>query len=87
MYICGAPPLGRLDFVCVVTGLSCPAHLGQRRKMVVKMVASLVLDAEKKRYANLAKHNGNMSDSEFEKHFPNLTKDVPFDDFVYWSSW
>ena len=45
------------------------------------------LDANNKRYANLAKYNGNMSDSEFEKHFPNLTKDVPFDDFVYWSSW
>ena len=45
------------------------------------------LDAANKRYANLAKYNGNMSDSEFEKQFPNLTKDVPFDDFVYWSSW
>ena len=44
-------------------------------------------DADKKRYLNLSKHNGYMSDSEFEKQFPNLTKDVPFDDFIYWSSW
>ena len=42
----------------------------------------LTLDAQNKRW-----HNKDMNKEDFEKHFPNLTKDVPFDDFYYYSSW
>ena len=42
----------------------------------------LTLDAQNKRW-----HNKDMSKEDFEKNFPDLTKDVPFDDFYYWSSW
>ena len=63
--------------------------LKQTKEKIDSLIAyqTAAIDANNKRYANLAKYNGSMSDSEFEKHFPNLTKDVPFDDFIYWSSW
>ena len=44
-------------------------------------------NAQKCRWLNLKTHNGTMSTEEFNKKFPTLTKDVPFDDFIYWSSW
>ena len=63
--------------------------LKQTKEKIDSLIAyqTAAIDANNKSYANLAKYNGSMSDSEFEKHFPNLTKDVPFDDFIYWSSW
>jgi len=63
--------------------------LKQTKEKIDSLIAyqTAAIDANNKRYANLAKYNGSMSDSEFEKHFPNLTKNVPFDDFIYWSSW
>ena len=63
--------------------------LKQTKEKIDSLIAyqTAAIDANNKRYANLAKYNGSMSDSEFEKHFPNLTKDVPFDDFIYYSSW
>ena len=63
--------------------------LKQTKEKIDSLIAyqTAAIDANNKRYANLAKYNGSMSDSEFEKHLPNLTKNVPFDDFIYWSSW
>ena len=63
--------------------------LKQTKEKIDSLIAyqTAAIDANNKRYAYLAKYNGSMSDSEYEKHFPNLTKNVPFDDFIYWSSW
>ena len=44
-------------------------------------------NAQKCRWLNLKTHNGTMSTEEFNKKFPTLTKDIPFDDFIYYSSW
>ena len=44
-------------------------------------------NAQKCRWLNLKTHNGTMSTEEFNKKFPTLTKDIPFDDFYYQSSW
>ena len=45
------------------------------------------LNAQKCRWLNLKNHSGFMSNEEFNEKFPSLTKDVPFDDFIYYSSW
>lgn len=45
------------------------------------------LNAQKCRWLNLKNHSGYMSTEEFNEKFPSLTKDVPFDDFIYYSSW
>ena len=44
-------------------------------------------NAQKCRWLNLKTHNGTMSTEEFNAKFPTLTKDIPFDDFYYQSSW
>ena len=44
-------------------------------------------NAYKCRCLNLKTHHGTMSTEEFNAKFPTLTKDVPFDDFIYYSSW
>tara|TARA_Y100000114_G_scaffold49124_1_gene44818 strand:- start:128 stop:544 length:417 start_codon:yes stop_codon:yes gene_type:complete len=44
-------------------------------------------NAQKCRWLNLKTHKGTMSTEEFNKKFPTLTKDIPFDDFYYQSSW
>ena len=44
-------------------------------------------NAYKCRCLNLKNHHGTMSTEEFDKKFPTLTKDIPFDDFYYQSSW
>ena len=44
-------------------------------------------NAHKCRWLNLKTHNGTMSTEEFNEKFPTLTKDIPFDDFYYQSSW
>ena len=44
-------------------------------------------NAQKCRWLNLKTHNGTMSTQEFNKKFPTLSKDIPFDDFYYQSSW
>ena len=45
------------------------------------------LNAQKCRWLNLEQHSGHMSEEEFNKKFPTLTKDIPFEDFYYQSSW
>ena len=44
-------------------------------------------NAHKCRCLNLKNYNGTMSTEEFNKKFPTLTKDIPFDSFYYQSSW
>ena len=44
-------------------------------------------NAYKCRCLNLKNYNGNMTAEEFNEMFPTLTKDLPFDDFYYQSSW
>jgi len=44
-------------------------------------------NAQKCRWLNLKTHKGNMTTEEFNEKFPTLTKDIPFDDFYYQSSW
>ena len=39
------------------------------------------------RCLNLKNYNGSMTTEEFNAKFPTLTKDIPFDDFYYQSSW
>ena len=48
---------------------------------------TVALNAQKCRWLNLKNHSGYMSAEEFNEKFPTLTKDIPFDDFYYYSSW
>ena len=59
------------------------------KKQIDKIIAyqTAAENAQKCRWLNLKTHNGTMSTEEFNEKFPTLTKDIPFDDFYYQSSW
>ena len=63
--------------------------LKNTKEQVDKIIAyqTAAENAQKSRWLNLKTHNGTMSTEEFNKKFPTLTKDIPFDDFYYQSSW
>ena len=63
--------------------------LKNTKEQIDKIIAyqTAAENAHKCRCLNLKNYNGNMTTEEFNKKFPTLTKDVPFDDFIYWSSW
>ena len=63
--------------------------LKNTKEQIDKIIAyqTAAENAQKCRWLNLKTHNGTMSIEEFNKKFPTLTKNVPFDDFIYWSSW
>ena len=63
--------------------------LKNTKKQIDRIVAyqTAAENAQKCRWLNLKTHNGTMSTEEFNAKFPTLTKDVPFDDFYYQSSW
>ena len=63
--------------------------LKNTKEQIDKIIAyqTAAENAQKCRWLNLKTHKGTMSTEEFNKKFPTLTKDVPFDDFIYYSSW
>ena len=63
--------------------------LKNTKEQIDKIIAyqTAAENAQKCRWLNLKTHNGTMSTEEFNKKFPTLTKDIPFDDFYYQSSW
>ena len=63
--------------------------LKNTKEQVDKIIAyqTAAENAQKCRWLNLKTHNGTMSTEEFNAKFPTLTKDIPFDDFYYQSSW
>ena len=63
--------------------------LKNTKKQIDKIIAyqTAAENAFRCRCLNLEIYNGTMSTEEFNKKFPTLTKDVPFDDFYYQSSW
>ena len=63
--------------------------LKNTKEQIDKIIAYQIAaeNAQKCRWLNLKTHNGTMSTEEFNKKFPTLTKDIPFDDFYYQSSW
>ena len=63
--------------------------LKNTKKQIDKIIAyqTAAENAYKCRCLNLKNYRGTMSTEEFDKKFPTLTKDLPFDDFYYQSSW
>ena len=63
--------------------------LKQTKEKIDSLIAyqTAAENAYKCRCLNLKTHHGTMSTEEFDKKFPTLTKDIPFDDFYYQSSW
>ena len=59
------------------------------KKQIDKIIAyqTATENAYKCRCLNLKTYNGTMSTEDFNAKFPTLTKDLPFDDFYYQSSW
>ena len=63
--------------------------LKNTKKQIDKIIAYQIAaeNAHKCRCLNLKNYNGSMTTEEFNEKFPTLTKDLPFDDFIYYSSW